>query len=111
MNTPIVVTVNLPGALLGPVKHTTKQVGRVDVSPVGSKNPEWITRRIKHTDRPVGNCFRIFPLSAEIVKSWTSAHAPAPYWVKPQTWKKLNEQQKLMAMLSRFDEGYGVSYE
>ena len=110
MNTAIVVTVNLPGALLGPVKHTTKQVGRVDVSPVGSKKPEWITRRIKHTDRPVGNCTRVFPLPAETVKAWTKHDAPAPYWVKPQIWKKLSEEQKLMAMLSRYDEGYGVSY-
>jgi hypothetical protein len=109
MEAAIVVTVNLPGVLSGSVKHTTKQVGKVDVSPIGSKNPEWITRKIKHTDRVPVPCARIVPIAAEIVTAWVKSEVP--YWIKPQVWKKFNKKQKIEAHLSRFDEGYGVSYK
>lgn len=109
MESGIVVTINLPGVLGGRVKHTTKQIGTVDVSPLGSKNPEWITRKIKHTDRTPVQCARIFPVSEETVTSWVKGDAP--YWVKPQIWKKLNKNQKIEVHLSRWDEGFGFSYE
>lgn len=109
MENSIVVTINLPGTLGGRVKHTTKQIGSVDISPIGSKTPEWITRKIKHTDRTPGSCVRIVPISGIIVTSWVKGDAP--HWIKPQVWKKLNKQQRIDAYLTRFDEGYGVSYE
>lgn len=109
MESGIVVTINLPGVMGGRVKHTTKQTGTVDVSPVGSKNPEWITRKIKHTDRPPTPCARIVPISGETVTGWVKGDAP--YWIKPQAWKSYSKKQKIEAHLSRFDEGFGVSYE
>ncbi len=109
MESAIVVTVNLPGALSGSVKHTTKQVGRVDVSPIGSKNPEWITRKIKHTDREPVPCARIVPIAGEIVTAWVKGEAP--YGTKPQIWRTLNKKQKIQIQVARFDEGYGVSFE
>lgn len=109
MESAIVVTVNLPGVLSGRVKHTTKQVGTVDVSPVGSKTPEWITRKIKHTDRTPVPCARIVPITGEVVTSWVKGDAP--YWIKPQFWRTMSKKQKIQANISRLDEGYGVTFE
>jgi hypothetical protein len=109
MELAIVVTVNLPGVLNGRVKHTTKQTGTVNISPVGSKNPEWITRKIKHTDRTPVPCVRIVPIAGEIVTAWVKNDAP--YWIKPQLWRIMNKKQKIQIHVSRFDEGYGVSFE
>lgn len=104
----IVVTVNLRGTLTAPVKHTTKQTGIVDVSPLHTK-PHWIKRTIKHTDRESTIATRVFPISGKVVKEWVSDEVP--YWIKPQVWKKLNTNERLMVHLTRFDEGYGVSYQ
>lgn len=109
MESAIVATINLPGVLSGRVKHTTKQTGTVDVSPIGAKNPEWITRKIKHTDRPITSCVRIVPISGAVVTNWVKGEAP--YGVKPQIWRTLNKKQKIEVHLSRLDEGYGFSYE
>jgi len=109
MESAIVVTVNLPGVLSGRVKHTTKQTGTVDVSPIGSKNPEYITRKIKHTDRTPVPCARIVPIAGTIVDAWVKSEVP--FWIKAQVWKTYNKKQKIQAHVSRFDEGYGVSYE
>ena len=108
MEAEITITVHLKGVLGGPVKHTTKQVGKVDVSPVG-KAPEWITRKIKHTDRTPVPCARIVPISEATVTGWVKGEGP--YWIKPQVWKSFNKKQKIAAYVASFDEGYGVSYE
>lgn len=106
--TDISVVVNLPGALSGPVKHVSKQVGTVDISPVGSKTPQIITRKIKHNDRVQSPCFRVFPIQGNIVKEWVKGECP--YWVHPKQWKKMTNNQRIMAHLSLFDVGFGVSF-
>ena len=104
----ITVTVNLRGTLSPPCKHTSKQTGMVDISPIGQKSI-WIKRTIKHNDRVSLTATRIFPISGSIVKMWISDEAP--HWIKPHVWKKLNRDQRIMAYVARFDEGYGVSYQ
>lgn len=105
----IVVTINLPGALGAPVKHTTKQTGVVDISPIGSSRPILVTRKIKHTDRVSTPCVRIVPISDEILTQWVKGECP--YWIKPQIWKKASKNQKIAIHVSRLDEGFGYSYE
>lgn len=108
MESAITITVNLPGVLSGPVKHTTKQVGKVDVAPIG-KNPIWITRKILHTDRPAVSCGRVIPISDTVVTNWVKGENP--HWIKLQLWRTFSKKQKIDAHVSGFDEGYGVSYE
>lgn len=105
----IVVSVNLPGAMSGSVAHTTKQIGRVDVSPIGSKNPEWITRKIKHTDRTPVPCVRVVNIEEKIVAEWQKSDCPI--WANAKFWRTMSKKQKLEAHLSRFDEGFGITYE
>ena len=105
----IIVTVNLPGAPIGPQKHVLKQIHSVDVSPIGAKKPEKVTKRIKHNDRVPSNCTRKTRLSDEVVAGFQSDECP--YWIKSHDWKKMNAKQRLESYLARFDEGYGYSYE
>jgi len=109
MSSGIVVTIFLPGALSGPVKHTTFQKGVVDVSPIGSKKPNLITKKIKHTDRTPLPCARIIPIDGNIVNFWITGDCPS--WEKLPVSKKMNKDQRIRSYLSRLDEGYGFQYE
>jgi len=105
----ILLTINLLGRIGGCVKHTTKQVVTVDVTPMNHKQPEYITRKIKHTDRVATPCVKKLRISSEVVLGWQYGECPA--WVKPTVWKSMNKKQRLESHLNRFDEGYGISYE
>lgn len=109
MESGILLTINLQGRIGGCVKHTTKQIVTVDVTPVGSKHPEIISRKIKHTDRESVACVKKLRISQEVVDGWQNGEAP--FWVKPYTWKGMNKKQRLEAYLNRFDEGFGISYQ
>ncbi len=106
---PISLIVNLPGVLGGRVKHTTKQVGSVDVSLIGSKTPQIITRKILHTDRTPVPCGRYMIISTAVQQEWEKSSCPT--WANPKTWKTLSKRQKVVAFLFSFDEGYGISFE
>ena len=105
----ITVTVNLKGRLGGPVKHTTRQTYSVDVTPIGSKIPLKMTRKIKHTNREEKKCVRKVYLSEEVVTEFQSSETP--HWENKYNWSKITRKQRLESYLERFDEGYGYSYE
>ena len=109
MNSGILLTVNLSGKIGGPVKHVDKQNVTIDIAPIGSKFPEWVSRKITHTDRPMTECCRKCTISEDIVRSW--GNADCPYWERPAVWKGYSKNQKIAAFLSRYDEGFGISYE
>lgn len=108
MDSGILITVNLLGKIGPRVKHTTKQVYSVDVSPLGGK-PEFMTRKIKHTNRVNLPATRKLNISPEVVQYWQSSECP--FWAKPHIWKKLSKNQRVAAYVATFDEGYGVNYE
>lgn len=108
MESGILLTVNLPGRVIGCVKHTTKQTVTVDVTPLGVRYPEMMTRKIKHSDREMSVCTRKLHISSEVVLGWQTGECP--HWVKPTHWKTMNKKQRLESHVNRFDEGFGVSY-
>lgn len=103
-----ILTINLKGQVIGPVKHTDKQVVSVDATPFGSKSKEYVTKKIKHNDRVQTICTRKLKLSAETVSSFQSGECP--FWEKPYRWLKMSKIQRLESHLNRYDEGYGISY-
>lgn len=105
----IILTVNLKGAISGPTKHTTKQIVTVDVTPIGSKQTEVVSRKIKHNDRVATECYKKINLSSEVVSDFQNGECP--YWEKPHFWKTMNKKQRLESHLKRYDEGYGISYD
>ena len=105
----IILTVNLLGAISGPVAHTTRQTVTVDITPLGQRQPVKMTKKILHTDRYPTYCVRKIHLSAEQVKYFQSGDTP--YWSADFIWKKMSKLQRLEAHLARFDEGYGIDYE
>lgn len=108
MDSGILITVNLLGKIGPRVKHTTKQIYSADISPIGGK-PEYMTRKIEHTDRGNLSATREMNISPDVVRYWQSSECPS--WSGPKTWKKLTSEQRIQAYVARFDEGYGVSYE
>ncbi|MGV8961860.1 MAG: hypothetical protein ACOH2V_00500 [Candidatus Saccharimonadaceae bacterium] len=104
----ITISVTLPGKLGRRVKHTTKQVFSAHLSSVDGK-PELLTRKILHTDREMLPCCRKTHISADVVSFWQKGECPI--WSKPQVWRKLNAQQRLISYVGTFDEGFGVSFE
>jgi len=109
MSIGVLLTINLRGAISGPVRHVDKQTMTVDVSPVGSKHVELMTKKIVHNDRPTLKCCKKLNLQQHVLDLW--AVSECPRWAKPSFWKTLTSQQKIEAHLHSFDEGYGVSYE
>lgn len=109
MSIAVLLTINLKGGIGGAVKHTTKQVVTVDVSPIGSKYPEFMTRKIVHNDRQDMRCYKKINLEEGVINSW--ANSDCPRWEKPSRWKSYSRQQKIESCLHNFDEGFGVSYE
>lgn len=105
----VLLTINLKGALCGPVKHTDKQIVTVDVSEMGSKHPEFISRKIVHNDRISVPCSKKLKFSEEIISDWERGECP--HWEKPSQWKTMTKNQKLMSHLKRYDEGFGISVD
>ena len=105
----LILTIKLKGAVKGPQKHVDKQVVSVDVSLLGSKSPDIMTRKILHTDLVESDCVRKMRLSSEIVDEFQSGECP--YWEKPHFWKTMSKKQRLESHLKRYDEGYGFSYD
>ena len=105
----IILTINLRGSIGGPKKHVDKQVISINVAPLGSKSPEIITRKIKHTDRGETPCCRKMKLSEELVYEFENSECP--HWEKPHHWKQLSKKQRLESHLKRYDEGLGISYD
>lgn len=103
----IIVTVNLEGIIGGNVSHTTFQRHTIALSEEFGSS---MTKVIKHTDREVSVCKRVFQVPSNVVKSWVK-DATAPYWEKPSDWAKMSEEQRVYSHVQRFDEGFGVSYE
>lgn len=104
---PILVTVNLPGVIEGPVKHTTKQRHTVALS---EEHGFSMSKIIKHTDRKIGTAVRSFTVAEEHVESWTRADE-VPYWEDQKEWKLKTPGQRIVSHVLRFDEGYGVNFE
>lgn len=103
MENPIIITVNLLGQISGMVKHTNKQRHTCQTS----KGP--ISKVIKHSDRKEVECTRRTNISSEVVYFWTSDACPE--WEDVRRWKKMNERQRLISHVVRFDEGYGVTFD
>ena len=109
MSKSVLLTINLKGEVCGPIKHTEKQIVTVDVSPIGAKHPEFISKKILHNDRVSVACTRKMRFSEEIVSEWERGECP--YWEKPSQWKTMSKAQKLMSNLKRYDEGFGISVD
>lgn len=105
----ILLTINLAGALEGVVKHTNMQKSTVDISPIGSRHPDWFTANICHTDRKPVPCYRKVTIPANVVNEW--AKSECPRWRKPSEWKTKTPAQKIESHLSQYDEGFGILYD
>ena len=105
----ILLKVYLKGQISGFVKHVDNQIVTVDVTPIGSKHPETMSKKILHTNRVATECSRNTRISEEAVKNWASAECP--FWEKPHVWKTFSRTKKIESFLKRFDEGHGISYE
>lgn len=109
MNSSLLLTITLKGVISGPKKHTDKQVVTVNVTPIGNKVPEFMSKKIRHTDRYETECSRKLKLSEELVHEFENSECP--YWEKPATWKSMTKSQRLLSHLKRYDEGYGISFD
>lgn len=105
----IILTINLKGRIGGPQKHETYQTVTVDATPIKSRNSVIINKSILHTDREETTCVRKIKISSDVVRSYQSESAP--HWVKNREWLRMSKNQRLLSHLSRFDEGYGYTYE
>ena len=105
----ILLKVFLAGEISGPVESVDIQKSTVDVSKIGSKHPDWVTKKICHTDRVSVPCHRKMIIDSDIVDGW--ANSDCPRWEKPTVWKTKTPQQKIESHLSQYDEGFGISYE
>ena len=105
----ILLKVFLAGEISGPVESVDIQKSTVDVSKIGSKHPDWVTKKICHTDRVSVPCHRKMIIDSDIVDGWTNSDCPR--WEKPTVWKTKTPQQKIESHLSQYDEGFGISYE
>lgn len=109
MTSSILLTINLRGQVEGFKKHVDKQIVTVDVTAVGAKFAESISRKIKHTDRAETVCSRKVRISEEIVSGWETSECP--FWEKPSDWKNKSRVQKIISNVNRFDEGFGVTFD
>lgn len=109
MKNGIIITTYFPGKIGGSVSHTEKQAVRTDLSKVGSKKPIWATVNILHSDRPLQKAYRKTKISGELIEEWTSG--TVPFWSNKKEWSKFTKQQRLISYVSRYDEGYGVTFE
>ena len=107
-NSGILLTINLKGALIGQPIHNQLQEVKVDISP-DPKKIIYTTQRICHVDRISVACHKKTLITEEAVTSWRKGDCP--YWERPAKWKSMTDRQKIESHLSRFDEGYGYSYE
>lgn len=105
----IILTINLKGRIKGPRKHETYQTVSVDATPIKSRHPVIVTSNILHTDREEMRCIKRLKISSDVVKFYESE--VSPYWVKHKDWIRLSKKQRLDLHLSKFDEGYGYTYE
>lgn len=108
MASAIILTINLRGNLSAPAAHTTTQSCRVDVSPIDSNKPEWITASILHTDRKMVPCVKKMTIDSYIVQEWLDGACPK--WEK-KNWAHMSKKDKIEAYLKRYDEdGLGFTY-
>lgn len=103
MENPVIITTVLQGQISGKVKHVTKQRHSCQT------DRGTISRVIKHTDRTPVECTRRTNISSEVVQHWTSETCPE--WENTKRWKSMNERQRLISHVIRFDEGLGVTFE
>lgn len=105
----VLLTINLKGNLSGFKKHVDNQIVTVDVSEVGAKHPNFISRKIKHSDRYPSECVRKVRVSEEVVNEWNKPDCP--HWEKPAQWKSMSKDQRFKSHINRYDEGFGVKYD
>lgn len=105
----VLLTINLKGKLVGFQKHVDNQIVTVDVSPMTAKQPDFISRKIKHTDRIAQDCVRKIRVSEEVVNEWNKQDCP--HWEKPAQWKSMSKEQRFRSHVNRYDEGFGVKYD
>ena len=109
MSSALLLTIKLKGKISGPKKHTDRQVVTVNVTPIGARFPEVMTKKILHTDRVETECSKKMRLSEELVHEFETSECP--HWEKPTTWKNMSRSQRLLSHLKRYDEGYGISFD
>ena len=109
MKNGIIITTYFLGKIGGSVSHTEKQAVRTDISEVGSKKPIWAMVDILHSDRPLQKAYRKTRISGDLIEAWTSG--AVPFWSNKKEWAKFTKQQRLVSYVSRYDEGFGVSFE
>lgn len=99
----ILITTNLPGAVGGRIKHNILAKNAVKVS-----DSEYVVKTILHNDRLISPCQRITRITEEVVQSWIYGNSPE--WLEDKKWKALTPHQRILQYVSRFDEGYGVTF-
>lgn len=98
--TNLIITVNLPGRISGPVKeHVHTQI---------VKDSDGKDVKILHTDRSYTKCYSKINISSEIVEMWTKDVSVEN--MSPKQWNKLTKDQKIKMHVQTFDKGFGVSY-
>lgn len=91
MENSIILTVNLAGAIEGPVPA------------INSK---------KYAGRHPVKCTRTTNVPGHVVSSWINEGQPS--WVRlsrGENWKKLSAKRRVKLYIASFDEGFGVFYE
>ena len=100
----ILITVNLPGAVGGRVKHTDVYKNAVKIS-----DSEYMVKTITHSNLPVNTCQRVTKVAEDVVQGWISGNCPE--WLEDKKWKALSPHQRILQFVNALDEGYGVSFE
>jgi len=109
MESSIIVTVNLAGAIGGCVKSVDKQLNVIHLA--GGKNYSGGPHKkiIKHTNRKEQVCTKTFTISGEIVTTWVSG--PPPNWARDNRWSNLSKNQRIALQIHGYDEGFGTSFK
>ena len=101
MNNGIILTVNLVGAL---GKNIIKEEN------VQHRHGEsLLTKHVTYLGKEESKCVRKTNISEEVVNGWISGKSP--FFIKEFIWKNMSKPQRLKALVERFDEGYGVSFQ
>ena len=109
MDNGIIIIINLQGKIDKSVAHTSRQSWSYSYTDTKTGKTKTETRQILHTDRGNQQCYKRLNVSQSIVDDWINGKCPS--FVPQKIWKSINPTKKLLAYVTRFDEGFGVTYE
>ena len=108
MDNGIIIITNLQGRIGKSVAHTQKQSWSYSyIDKTGKTRTE--SKVITHSDRGNSECYKRLAISPEVVHEWITGKCPN--FVPARIWRTLNPNQKVLAYVNEFDEGFGVKFE